>query len=324
MKILEVRKEITTTKTKLIGLVQYDNKDPIEVYYEFDRKYENFINVSADAFVACSFIPSMFYHEDLEVIPQVSEQLIYNLNQIKGIYCQWYPELKNINVKANNLKTKEYGHKNIGSFFSLGVDSFYTLFKNNNIFPPISHIIYMSGVEESLSSMKDEKDTIAKVKEIGEKTHKQVIIGKTNMRDCFPIIWSKYYNGSGLSSIAIALSNGFSKVLLPSSFKYIDIFPWGSSPLTDHLWSNEKTRIIHDGSEVGRTEKIISIVDESLFIDNVRVCLYTFGENKNCGKCSKCVRTMLSLFICGKLKEMKTFPDKLPDNWEDITSKKNN
>jgi len=86
---------------------------------------------------------------------------------------------------------------------------------------------------------------------------------------------------------------GFHRVFIPASVAYNQLFPLGSHPLTDPLWVNERIEIIHDGCEATRTEKLIKISKYDTAISNLRVC-FTY-MNKNCGQCSKCLRTMISL-----------------------------
>jgi hypothetical protein len=97
--------------------------------------------------------------------------------------------------------------------------------------------------------------------------------------------------GGALASIALLL--GFPRVFVPSSYSYNQLFPLGSHPLTDPLWANEGMEIVHDGSEARRVDKIQKITDDIQALANLRVCFNDM--NVNCGKCLKCLRTMIPL-----------------------------
>jgi hypothetical protein len=101
--------------------------------------------------------------------------------------------------------------------------------------------------------------------------------------------------GSCLASVALLL--GFASAYIPASYSYSQLFPLGSHPLTDPLWSNEGTEIIHDGCEAKRTDKLAMISGCEPALKNLRVCFNDI--NNNCGKCSKCLRTMTSLELMG-------------------------
>jgi len=97
--------------------------------------------------------------------------------------------------------------------------------------------------------------------------------------------------GGVLASIALLL--GFPTVYIPASYSYDKLFPLGSHPLTDPLWANEGTEIIHDGSEARRADKIRRIAEDGRALANLTVCFNDM--NVNCGTCLKCLRTMISL-----------------------------
>jgi hypothetical protein len=97
--------------------------------------------------------------------------------------------------------------------------------------------------------------------------------------------------GSALASIALLL--GFPRVYLPAAYSYNQLIPLGSHPLTDPLWSNEGVEIIHEGAEARRVDKVIKIAENELALANLRVCFDNM--NINCGKCAKCMRTLIPL-----------------------------
>lgn len=322
MQLVSVEKKINNEKVRLSGIVRLGSKcDEIEVYFEYPQQFASFVSENADAFVPALLLPSMDAGEDLEIKPPVSEQLLRNLFTIQDIFHMWFPDkLRKVRVFAREQKnhSKKQGAY-VGAFFSLGVDSFYTLHKDlNNIpscVPPISHLIYMKGVECPLGWYKDgqEKGVISEILEVARETKKDCIFGETNIRNCFPLTWSLYYHGAGLASVALSLSAGLRYVLIPATHPYKDISPFGSSPLVDHLWSTEKTIIVHDGAEIERAEKITSfLAKDPVAMKYLRVCVNNKGGLENCGKCWKCIRTMISLYISGNLDKAETFPVKLP------------
>jgi hypothetical protein len=101
--------------------------------------------------------------------------------------------------------------------------------------------------------------------------------------------------GSCLASIALAL--GFDTFYVPSSHTYDELYPHGSDPLTDRLWSNGTTKIIHYGSGWHRSEKVEEIARFPTILQNLVVCW--IKPDQNCGNCGKCLRTMTALRLLG-------------------------
>jgi len=101
--------------------------------------------------------------------------------------------------------------------------------------------------------------------------------------------------GSALASIALLL--GFPRVFAPAAYSYSQLFPLGQHPLTDPLWSNEIVQIVHEGAEARRVDKIARIAEDGSALANLRVCFDDM--NRNCGRCSKCLRTTIPLELLG-------------------------
>ena len=101
--------------------------------------------------------------------------------------------------------------------------------------------------------------------------------------------------GSALASVALLL--GFPRAFIPAAFSYSQLMPLGSHPVTDPLWSTEAVEFVHEGAEARRIDKIMRIVEDAEALANLRVCFDDM--NTNCGRCAKCLRTMLPLRLLG-------------------------
>lgn len=327
MKIKSVRKDILKNKVILTAEIESDSfPGSRSVFFSYPEEFHDYIPENTDPFLPAALIPCMMNKEDLEIIPPLSTRLFENQSVIQDIFTVWFPEkFSKVHVSCTNKTDNNTDRKpsRNASFFSLGVDSMYSMLKNlpeNNPSDSreLSGLIYMKGLELPLSfySKGQDKAVIERVKKVAEHYRLELIYGETNIRDIFPVNWEDYYFGPGLAAVALSLSNGFRNIYIASSYSYANVFSVPSNPLTDHLWSNEKTNIIHDGSEKERAEKIADLIATDPFaLNNLRVCVDNEGGDYNCGKCWKCVRTMLTLDIVDKLKVADSFPDKLPGNY---------
>jgi hypothetical protein len=78
---------------------------------------------------------------------------------------------------------------------------------------------------------------------------------------------------------------------------YNQLHPTAAHPLLDPLYGNEGVEIIHDGAEAGRPEKLEKVAACESALANLVVCLDEM--NSNCGRCMKCLRTMVALESLG-------------------------
>jgi hypothetical protein len=135
----------------------------------------------------------------------------------------------------------------------------------------------------------------------------QLISARTNAREFDGGNW-EFCHGAMLTSLPLVLGRGLTRFYIPSTHTYSDLFPWGSDPRLDHLLSTETLQVVHDGATATRFEKTVAIAQWPEAYSRLRVCWVKPDGLKNCCRCNKCIRTMTSLAILGKLERFETFP----------------
>src|SRR5262249_43878529 len=192
------------------------------------------------------------------------------------------------------------------------VDSFYTLIKglspeSDPAYRP-THLLFMRGLEQRLDESAGADATLGVVEEVARATGVDVLCGETNLRMLFGLNYELYYHAAALVGSALALSQGVKCLLVPSTYSYGQLIPWGSHPILDELWSTETMQVLHDGAEARRVEKIAFLAHHPLALQRLRVCLKNQAGPGNCGRCQKCARTIMGLEIAGVLSSVPTFP----------------
>jgi len=236
-----------------------------------------------------------------EDIP-VSTELIENLQIIFSSWTDYLGHKLSIIkiIGGKKTKTLEEWDKTI-LFFSGGIDGTYTYLKHAQ---EIDYVLFAKGIDMQLSSDELYNQALSSNRDYLKKEGKEIIPFETNVRFLgheYGIGWSTCFGG-GLASIALAA--GVKKCFIASGLTYANMHPEGSNFITDHLWSNGFTKIVHDGSESTRINKLKFISEDSNVLDILRVCWHDNGYN--CGNCEKCLRTMAAIRSL-KL-EVPTFP----------------
>lgn len=296
------------------------------LWYRFSKNLAPYLSSDCgDPFVAAMLLTAMATGEVLEIDAAVSPQLLHSITQIQQIYCSWNEGLKKVNIlpKKRYVPPQAKLH-NTGSFFSGGIDSFYTLIKNHNTSQQtgctkdkINQLILIRGfdipITENYDSLFDE--ALERTKLVAGKTGTEVTWCSSNFREFSDLFadWRKLSHGAFLASVGLALQGFFQKLYIASTYTYADLFPLGSNPLIDPLWSIESLTFVHDGCEAKRLQKISYISRFPVALQNLRVCYQTgMGNNSkqlNCGRCEKCLRTMIGLHVCGVLQQTPVFPE---------------
>jgi hypothetical protein len=295
--------------------------DPFLLWYRFPLDYMTAVSVGLnDAFVAALLTPAMALGEPLRIEGVVSGQLMQSLPRLQAIYQEWNAGISIISVDSYSLDltaAHERRARRVSLFFSLGVDSFYSLLKNNRDHPSdektIDDLLFVRGLDIAIDDPKvdDLFDmSVLNAKRVADQFRKTLLVASTNLRHFTNrfVNWGKTCHGAALASIALALGERFTEVNIASTYDWEHLVPWGSHPKLDPLWSNGKVLLSHDGCEATRLDKIRLVSEHGIALETLRVCYENPDSLYNCGRCQKCLLTMVELQRCGALERCRTFP----------------
>lgn len=300
-----------------------NNNDPYDVHFEFDSAVDSadlyyrfkgeVPDKSPESLMAVQLLPSMLHGKDLALPSNSLDPLFLNsLMDIQYIFHHWNPDYKIIRIEApkKSLEKPVERKKRSATFFSGGVDSFYTFLKHRE---EITDLIFAHGLDISLEDVELREKTVKALKKVADHFQVNLIEVETNIR---PLItpygeWGCFSHGVALVSIGLLLQKHFSTIYIPGSYTYQELFPWGTHPLLDHLWSTTTLKFIHDGCEASRNEKVALLSKYDIVLKSLRVCWLNPDSAYNCCKCPKCIRVMISLEMNNVLDKCTTFDQKL-------------
>lgn len=294
---------------------------PRELWYRFEG-LEGPLEYAADPFAAAMLPFVMYQDESCVVEGTLSASLRYNLDRAQAVLSDWYDFLTPVSVipEAETADPEGQPRRPLGGVaccFSGGVDSWYSLLKNAE---RVTHLLLVRGFDIGLENDELWRTTRERARGVADALGLRLVTCETNLReiadprragwgrDCSEDFWGKCLHGAALASVSLGLSRSFSELIVPATHSEDQLKPWGSSPRLDPLWSSGQVRIQHDGCEADRIEKVRAISASPLALQNLRVCHNDLAET-NCGRCEKCIRTMLALRLCDALQHAETFPD---------------
>jgi hypothetical protein len=260
-----------------------------------------------DAFLAAALPVAMVLGEPLSIEAPVSSCLLNNTAKIADILHLWIAGAQRVALECP-VREPAAQAAGTGCFFSCGVDSYYSLLKHRN---SISHLITVHGFDCYLNDNAVFPQLQTSASRAAAAMGLTPVSVKTNIRDFSDsfLVWGMYF-GAAASAVALGMQGTLGRALLASSISYRALYPWGSHPLLDPLWSSGETAIVHDGCEASRVQKVEVISANAMAMETLRVCCHD-ANSYNCGRCEKCVRTMLELYVCGALGKCKTLPPAL-------------
>lgn len=293
------------------------------LWYKFPPTIRCIKSNNVEPFVAALATPCLFSRNDLYTEIPVSRTFKRNLIKIKKLVTSWdsFGNWLKLSYDSNYQLTTKSPTKRIntrtrasGLFFTGGVDSFFSLKKlQSQKRKKIDYLVCVLGFDVEL----DDKFRLKKVKSLLNKVEKNYslksVIVSTNLRQLYDAIgvgWEMAHGG-GLASVGLFFKLLLQKMYISSSDSYLDKVPYGTHPVLDRLWSTEGLSFIPYGTEYNRIEKMKYIVGDEFVQNSLRVCWVRSENTYNCGKCRKCVTSMMLLEMLGFRKLFTVFPERI-------------
>lgn len=253
------------------------------------------------------WLPAMRRGVPLDVRGDVSPRLQRGLGTIAEIALSWdralYPDAglyRPVPIHASPATRSSDGRPGrTACFFTGGVDSFHTVVTRR---AEIDALVFVHGFDLGTDPTHPLNRTVSEhLRDAAAMLGLPLIEIVSDLQDVSAaagVSWQDYH-GAALATIAALLAPEYDRWLIPATTTYAEMYPLGSHPLLDPLWSTERVEIVHDGAWATRTEKIRTIAAEPAACRHLRVCYANVDGEYNCGRCEKCVRTGVGVRIAG-------------------------
>lgn len=267
------------------------NIGPYSLWFKFSDKIQ-LQSHDATPFLTSALLPAMLLGEDIIVDEKytVSEKLLIQLNTIQEIFNSWNPIFKFISITAATKKIVA-SDLSVSCFFSGGVDGSYSLIKHKET---IENLVLINGFDFDMDAI-TWQNMISRNVEIAKISGKRLITVETNLKAFTTNFYMARFVNFGASLASVGQLLNASTFYLSAATTYGEIHRSGSHPLLDSLWSTESCEFHHTGLEANRIQKIALIKQFPEILANLWVCWK--DPKVNCGRCSKCVRTYISLLL---------------------------
>jgi hypothetical protein len=324
MELVSVRIEESpqaARRVRLVGEVAYDDRPGRETYwFEVDEEHAAALSLSGTPWLAALLPVAATLQQNLRIRVPVDPTLLANATRITELWTTWYrkrfPYLRRVVVEADTEPAPAAPvARETGAFFSGGIDSFYTVLRNEELedraqFPRLDRLVWIGGYDLPLASPEEEFGRLrtrlsAAARDLGL----AFLDVRTNLRETRfrRAPWGHVAHGCALASVGLALERRFQTFYIAPSFDQGDLKPWGTHPETDPLLSTRTTRFIHDTLGPRRIEKLERICRSDVAMRTLHVC-YLSGTADNCCGCRKCLLAMLMLEVSGEMARCTLFP----------------
>jgi hypothetical protein len=265
------------------------------------------LHCSPEAFATLMFIPALMAHAQLRSAALLDADWLASTQAVPGMLHDWWGYPDAYPVAATRAEGADHSPSaRRALMFSGGVDSMYEFLRSMQ---EIDALVFVHGFDIDIED-RHRADAFEKsVRCLASQTGKQAIVLRTNARRhrVFRNFDWERTHGAALAAAGHVLSGDVGRLRIASSWPYSEPEPWGTRWDLDPLWSSAKLRIEHADASLTRQEKIAAIAAEPLAHQHLRVCWQNLTAAGNCCRCTKCLRTMLSLKAHGMLDRFETF-----------------
>ncbi len=286
--------------------IERPTQERTRLWYRVPTEYSNHLTHTCDPFVVATLLLAMNQSTRLLIHGEVSPSLLQNLTEFQAAWACWCPQkYRQIEMTAEVERefSRTIATDKAISTFSGGVDSCFTVFRHKTgrcgrLKRNLHAGVMVHGFDIPLEEQDVFERAAGKSKAMLASIGMELIPIATNFRHLGQD-WEHVF-GTGVASTLMLLQGGYQVGLIPSSDCYNAMeIPYGSNPITDYLLSNQNFQIVHDGASFTRIEKTWEISNWSEVLQNLRVCWEGSHKDRNCGRCEKCIRTILGFRVLG-------------------------
>lgn len=287
-----------------------------QIWFDVPEALAAGLSGSGNPWLACLLPLAVTLKEPLELALPVDPGLREGADALMQVWRGWYPGVTEpVPIEADLLPagTPDLAARN-ATFFSGGLDSFYTLLRHEpggdaHHRIALDDLITIWGFDIPLEDRAAFERLSVRNEAIAAATRKSLVTIATNLRESSwqRTNWGRLGQAPALAAVGLALENRFQRVLLPSSIPYRSSKPWGTHPLVDPLLSTTRLAFRDDGAVARRVMKAQAVAGSDLAMRELRVC-WMGRSDTNCGRCEKCLRTLTMFELLGLRDRCVSFP----------------
>lgn len=242
------------------------------------------------------------------IIEKVDRTFLEALNRVEPIFRGWYPQFSfSTKIQVKEITSNKFFNKGCALLFSGGLDSRVSYLRHKGKKPTLISIFGTDVPPNEISFwdiVKKRLINFAKldgVKISFIRSNAKQIINDNLLSKRYGVTgwWEQVYFGILTLGLCAPLTknNDIRYILFASSRGRGFDEPWGSHPLVDNALSWADVKVVNDGYELSRQEKIKYVLkDNADYLLDLRVC-WVQQKQYNCGLCEKCLRTITGLVL---------------------------
>ena len=289
------------------------------LWYSLPSQWGHLISAGSDAGLLALLVPAMAQGEDIRVAGTVSERLYYNISgPLQRVLQLVMPTLRKVRIDAESVEVGEPKSGGVATGFTGGVDSFYTLSLHHYETTPeslrLTHLVYNNVGSHGSAGESLFRQRFERLRPAAERLGLPFIPINSNISKLYrPHENINYQQNHTVrnASVGLLLQGGLRRFLLSSSLKFEDVFVGPAfdfsfcDPVAVPLMSTDALDLLLVGSDITRVGKTLAVSELEDTYDSLEVCEGTHHGAGNCSRCIKCLRTLFTLELAGRMDQYR-------------------
>jgi hypothetical protein len=278
---------------------------PRTVRFSVEARHTPHLTSLADPFACALLFPAMRSGAPLVIHGPVSRALLRNLEQLQQVWHAWAPRyVTPIVMRADQEVDGVSSSGDTLILFSGGVDSSFSVYRHHRGLVGrrsrrITAGLMVLGFDIPHTEEGEFRAAFENSRRMLDSLGIDLWSMETNLRNVLAD-WEPGH-GTAIAASVHCFAGRISTALVAAQGTAASLStPWGTHPLTDRLLSSDRLRVVTDGEDTGgRLDKVALVAEWPAAMRGLRVCFVSRRRDRNCGKCSKCVRTSLAFLANG-------------------------
>ena len=325
MRVAPVRRQASGGFERLVASVSWEDssRPDQEIFFEVPRPFADAFSPNADAFALAASIPAALHGERrLRVAGSVCPRLREGIVASQRLLRSWYGgAVAPVEIEADGgfRSPPDLPPRRAALFLSGGLDSLFALAANRADYPrdhpaSLEDAIFVDGFAFHPRTEARAADVLARsrraAKRIADTAELDLIEVGTNLRDLEPDFgwFARTWFAVVLSAVAHALGSRVRSAIAASDLDAMHLRAWGAHPLLYTLSSSASVTVSDFGAHLSRLERACYLARTNAPLEALCICQEgpLAAGPPNCGRCEKCVRTLLEMIIAGVPESRRT------------------
>ncbi len=298
------------------------NEQKQQLWFSTQERFEKYIALSnGDAFILFIFMYAVFENLEFKSKVPISKRLKFGL--LEGLLPAFQEMGFKTNLEQFTFEQEDemmYLEANaVGTAMSFGVDSFFTFLQGGKSIQKLNCLTLFNagafGQYGSLEATRLFENMKTKVDDFAVENKFEFVWVDTNLNDVFRMPFVQTHTFRNFACVLV-LQKFFKTYYYASgininAFKLNKLDPAYYDLLNSKVIKTNSLEFHISGLTENRMDKTKMISQSDITFDKLNVCLITpdnrnlktTNKLQNCSKCFKCIRTMVSLDVIGKLKQ---------------------